>query len=153
MIPPLDPSTGYLPQGIYDATIADISAIFGNRLGRVRLLDGLRVVSGQLFAAHVDELYIAGSFCTANPVPKDIDGFWVYHPGVDVSKIDTLILQPNNFVIDPQSGYRVMAMTLKFGVEFFIQVHPHDTMNGEPFKAFYSHSRDGVPRGIIRVRP
>lgn len=123
MIPAFDPQTGYLPPGIHGAGLAEIRDRFGTTVRRAKLMAGLTSVLNQLWAAGVKDVFIDGSFCTATPVPNDIDGYWLFVPGIDVSKLDPVLLQLAVFVTDPTTGEAVRPMKLRYGVELF--VHPY----------------------------
>jgi hypothetical protein len=142
---------GYLPEGIHDATFAEFQQRFVWNGKRLQLLDGLRQVVRQLWDAGVEEIYIAGSFITAAPLPNDVDGYWVYRKGIDLSKIDPVILNMNIHVLDPISGRYVRMIKLKYGCEFFM--HSRNAIpKGITCAEFFAFSRDGVPRGTIRLK-
>jgi len=142
---------GYLPEGIHDATFGDFQERFVWNGKRLILLDGLRQVVYQLWRAGVEDIYITGSFCTKAPFPNDVDGYWVYQKGLDLSKVDPVILNMNIHALDPVSGRYVRMIKLKYGVEFFMD-SPSHKVEGLTCAEFFSCSRDGVPRGIIRLR-
>lgn len=151
MIPEFDEATGYLPAGIHDATLLEFQQRFAWNGRRLKLVGGLQTVVGQLWLAGVDEIYIAGSYCTQAPLPNDIDGYWVYKPGIDPTKIDPVILQMNTHALDPVSGRFTRVIKLKYGVEFFVET-PNRRIDGMTHQEFFTCSRDGSPRGIIRLR-
>jgi hypothetical protein len=151
VIPELDRDTGYLPPGVHDATFGEFQARFATNGRRLTLINGLRRVVSQLFAAGVEEVFIGGSFCTKTPLPNDVDGYWVYKKGLDRNKIDPVILNMNAHALDPVSGRFVRAIKLKYGVEFFMD-SPNATIDGLTCAEFFGFSRDGKERGIIRVR-
>lgn len=151
MIPDFDETSGYLPKGEHNAGLAEFQQRFAWNGRRLKLFGGLQAVIAQLWAAGVDEIYIAGSFCTAAPLPNDIDGFWVYKQGIDTSKIDPVVLQMNTHAIDPVTGRVTRVMKIKYGVEFFMET-PNFRLDGMTLREFFSRSRDGSPRGLIRLR-
>jgi hypothetical protein len=107
-------------------------------------------VVNQLYAAGVEEVVIGGSFTTAAPFPNDIDGFWVYPQQFDPSKVDDDILMMERFELHPVSGEWVRLVKLKYGVELFME-HPALVKAGKSFRDFFACSRDGHPRGCIRI--
>jgi hypothetical protein len=151
LIPDLDKETGYLPPGIHDASIEELREHFVWNDSRRLLLSHFEKVLYQLYDAGIDEVFIGGSFSTSTPAPKDIDAFWIYKAGLDLSKIDPVLLNMNTFVRDPVTGQSVRPMKLKYGVELFIQTGPTARINGKLFGEFFGHSRDGVARGLIRL--
>jgi len=151
MIPAFDPDTGYLPPGIHAATLAEIRDRFGTTVRRAKLMTGLTSVLSQLWAAGVNDVFIDGSFCTATPVPNDIDGYWLFVPGIDTSKLDPVLLQLAVFVADPTTGEAVRPMKLRYGVEFFVHPISKATITGMTYPEFFSRSRDGLPRGYVHI--
>lgn len=151
MIPDFDDETGYLPPGVHDATLEEIKDRFGSTVRRSRLTANLFKVVQQFWAAGVDEICIDGSFCTATPIPNDIDGYWVYTPAFDRTKVDPVLLQFDVFVADPSTGERVRPMKLRYGVEFFVHPITLATAGGLTYPEFFSRSRDGVTRGYVRI--
>lgn len=150
MIPDFVDDTGYLPAGVHDATFQQVQQRFGYNMRRVRLLDGLRNVLRQLFEAGIEEVYLGGSFVTKAPLPNDIDGYWVYRKGIDISKIDPVILSMDVVAMDPFSGRFVRAVKMRYGVELFMD-SPNSKIEGKTCREFFSCSRDGEPRGVIRI--
>jgi hypothetical protein len=151
MLPPFDDQTGYLPAGVHDATLAEIKARFGQTVRRARLFANLRIVVEQLWDAGVVEVCIDGSFCTLTPIPNDIDGYWIYVKNLDVNKLDPVLLQVGTFVTDPSSGEPVRPMKLRYGVEFFVHPIHRATSDGLSYPEFFSRSRDGIARGLVRI--
>jgi hypothetical protein len=151
MLPDFDPETGYLPPGVYPATLTEIRARFGTTVRRSRLMSGLMAVITQLWNAGVEEICIDGSFCTATPVPKDIDGYWVFVKGLDTTKIDPVLLQMSVVITDPSTGELVRPMKLRYGVEFYVHPIHKATPQGMTYPEFFSRSRDGVARGYVRI--
>ena len=150
-IPAFDPGTGYLPPGLHKSTVAEIRQHLGFTLKRRQLIASLEQAARWLFGAGVTDLRIDGSFVTEKPEPGDIDGFWVLDERVRVEAIPPLLLDFST-VPDPTSGKPKFPMWFQMGIELY--VHPH--MGG--FEAgdlpeFFSHSRDGTPRGYVQVIP
>ena len=151
MIPEFDVDTGYLPPGVHDANLAEISARFGGTVRRARLVSGLANVVKQFWAAGIEDIFIDGSFCTSTPIPNDIDGYWIYNPAFDRTKVDPVLLQMDVFVADPATGEAVRPMRLKYGIELFVHPLAKATLSGMTYPEFFSRSRDGVPRGYVHV--
>lgn len=150
-IPAFDPVTGYLPPGLHDATIDEVSEAFGFSAGRRELLANLEWIARALFAAGVEDLRIDGSFVTDKPEPADIDGFWVDGPGVRWNEIPRP-LKDFRAIPDPASDELKFPMWFRWRVELYVHPH-HGTFAPGDFPHYFSHSRDGVPRGYVRVVP
>jgi hypothetical protein len=151
LIPDFDEETGYLPPGIHDASVQEVRDRFTWSGSRRRLFWRFEEVLRQLFDAGVDEVFIGGSFSTGAPAPNDIDAFWTFKTGIDLSKIDPVLLIMDAHVRDPATGKRVRPMKLKYGVELFVEIGHAPTMSGKPFREFFGHSRDGIARGLVRL--
>ena len=109
------------------------------------------MVLHQLYAAGVEEVVLGGSFCTAAPFPNDLDGFWVYPKTLDITKIDPVILMMDRFDLDPFSGEWVRLAKLKYGIELFMDHPKLGGINTQSCRKFFSCSRDGRPRGCVRI--
>lgn len=150
-IPSFEPETGYLPTGLYDATLDEVRERLGFSPKRLNLISNLAWAAQELWAAGVDDLRIDGSFVTEKPVPGDIDGFWVWHDGIDFERIPP-ILRDWSRIPDPISGKPKYPMWYRLGIELLV----HPVMMGTAtidLPTFFSHSRDAVPRGYVRVIP
>lgn len=150
-IPPFEPATGYLPPGLYDADIHEIRRKLGFSPRRRALVSNLEEVANALFAAGVTDLRIDGSFVTEKPEPGDIDGFWVWNDSVRMDDIPT-VLQDFSLVPDPATGKPKFPMWYQYGIELYIHPFMGGLRQGD-LPEFFSHSRDGVERGYIRVVP
>lgn len=116
---------------------------------RLWLIGNLERVERNLKNAGVRDLRIDGSFVTAKQDPGDIDGLWVWEPQVDLGAVPPLLLD-FTLVPDPGGGEPKFPMWFALGIELFIHpFHRGDASQGLP--AFFSHSRDGEPRGYVRV--
>ena len=74
-IPPFN-QHGLLPPGIHPASLKEIVEKLGFSPKRQDLIEqGLRPVVERLKALGVHEVYLNGSFATARPSPRDIDGY------------------------------------------------------------------------------
>jgi hypothetical protein len=150
-IPDFDPRTGYLPPGLHEATLGDIQWRLGSTTRRRWLVANLAEVARLLFDAGVRDLRIDGSFVTEKPDPGDIDGFWIVDAEVRFEEIPSVLLD-FSLVPDPGSGKPKFPMWHRYGLELFL----HPMMGGfapGDLPTFFSHSRDGVERGYLRVVP
>lgn len=57
----------------------------------------------------------------------------------------------SSFVRDPSTGKFVRPMKLKYSVELFLELGSEAMMSGKSFREFFSQSRDGVARGLLRL--
>lgn len=148
-IPAFDSETGYLPPGLHRASFAEVWQKLGFTQKRRQLIASLEQVATWLFDAGVSDLRIDGSFVTEKPDPGDIDGFWVLDKRVRFREIPSLLTDFST-VRDPTSGKPKFPMWFQWGIELYI----HPLMGG--FEAgdlpeFFSHSREGVPRGYVQI--
>lgn len=86
-----DPSTGYLPPGMHDASWREVVSCFGGNSHRERLLDGLLSACRSLAAAGCKEVLLDGSFVTTKTLPEDCDAAWETK-GVDPVLLDPVLL-------------------------------------------------------------
>jgi len=74
-IPPFN-QHGLLPPGIHPASLKEVVEKLGFSPKRQDLIEqGLKPVLERLKALGVHEVYLNGSFATARPSPRDIDGY------------------------------------------------------------------------------
>jgi hypothetical protein len=101
------------------------------------------------WAAGIEEIYIAGSFCTEKPDPGDVDGYLVEPDEHVYDRIDPYWIDLE-LILVPHLRKRKWRMWADHGVEFFI--HPVMQATAElGFPEFFRQDRDGRPRGIIQV--
>jgi hypothetical protein len=145
----LGPDTGALPPEDHRATLDEVSQRLGFTPRRRWLLKGLRAAVNAFWAAGIEEIYIDGSFCTEKPDPGDIDGYWVEPDPEVYNRIDPYWVD-FELILVPHLRQWKWRMWVEQGVEFF--VHPAMQASREMgFPEFFRRSRDGVPRGVIRV--
>jgi hypothetical protein len=139
MIPNLDPTTGYLPPGVYGALWPEIVARFGDNIHRDTLLDGLLRAFTNLASAHCQLVLLDGSFVSVKPLPKDYDAAWETY-GVDPFLLDPVLL-------DFRNGRA--AMKAKYGGELF----PASALaaSGVLYRDFFKRDRNGTPKGVLQV--
>jgi len=139
MIPPLDPSTGYLPPGIHDVPWADVPPFFAGNSHRLTLLNGLLAALVNLAAAGCRLVILDGSFVTQKSLPSDYDGAWET-VGVNPALLDPVLL-------DFSRGRA--AMKLKYGGELFPA--SAQAAAGICYRDFFQRDRNGVPKGVIQI--
>jgi hypothetical protein len=79
-----------LPPGIHNATLPEISAVFGTTPHRQWLFGGFVRVVDALTIAGCQTVYVDGSFTTGKPHPDDFDGCWD-HTGIDFGRLDPVL--------------------------------------------------------------
>lgn len=132
---------GELPSGEHEASIKEISKVFGRKNNRrIFLMEGLNKAIGNLFKAGVGKIWVNGSFITSKEEPNDIDGCWEYTSKVDLEKIDPVFLFKTR-----------QPMKKKYGVEFF-PAFLTEGMSGLLFPDFFQTNREGNPKGIIVIK-
>jgi len=133
---------GFLPKGIYKATIEEVKTSFGiSNPKRKKLFNGLLRALNNLKSSGIKKVYIDGSFISSKTSPNDIDGCW------EIPKnLDRQILDP----VFQDFSYERKAMKQKYSVEFF----PATWIEGDsgyPFVLFFQLNRDGKEKGIILI--
>ena len=86
MIPNFD-NTGYLPEGIYDATIAEYEQRFVYNVVRKEIHAGLLRLLKELKTIGCKSVFIDGNFVTLKEHPKDVDVCWD-NRGVDLAEAE-----------------------------------------------------------------
>lgn len=143
MIPPSDPTTGYLPPGQYDATWDEVVATCGNSPYRRALLNGLRAVLDNLAAARCTRVYLNGSFVTAKVMPGDYD--LCFEPvGVDDTLLDPIVR-----AVGPS---RRILQHAKYRGEIFSARVAAD-LRGTLYVDYFQRDASGVPKGILVLDP
>lgn len=139
MIPAFDPSTGYLPIGVHDASWADVVARFSYNAHRIWLVGGLYAALKNLEGAGCCDVLLNGSFVTTKPFPNDYDAGWEIF-GVELRRLDPVLLDFKN---------RRAAMKAKYLGDLFPASLP--ATSGETYRQFFQHDLDGAPKGIVHI--
>ena len=140
MIPDFD-ADGLLPQGIYPATLEEVTERFGGNRRRRELLKGLGEALSLLRSAGCRRIFINGSFVTSKQHPNDIDVCW------DVAGVDPDALDPVFFDFDDGRA----AQKARFGAEFFPAQVP-EGLTGKTFLEFFQVDKQtGEAKGIIEL--
>jgi hypothetical protein len=146
-LPPLD-GAGLLPDGIHDATLAEVTAQFGQfqrsdkRQVLVRSLGNfLREATD---AEIIDHLILDGSFVTSKEEPGDIDFIVVLRPGV---------LAAGAPVLRPDQENVISYIRVKKRHKFDILVAHNEELLLE-YTNFYREVKEvpGTVKGLIRVK-
>jgi hypothetical protein len=134
---------------------------------RLKLVENLEVMVGQLWQVGISEIFVDGSFAEAKPRPNDIDGYFV----CEARRLYSGQLQTELNQLDPYQiwtwdsasrtalkGYpkKQLPMWHQYRVELF----PHYGQlcgiqdqhgNALEFPAAFRLSRSGKPKGIIQI--
>lgn len=183
-IPPFD-DDGLLPPGDYEVSLDELrqsALVLGpgepsefptwDAVWRARLVDGLEIMSKQLWQVGVSEVFADGSFVEDKDHPNDIDGYFVCtldHLASGRLQRELNLLDPFKvWTWDPASrrpyrGYpkKQLPMWHKYRVELYPHVPGIGMGSGildkhgnelEFPSAFRQSRRDGTPRGIVKLR-
>lgn len=144
-IPALGPN-GLLPVGVHDCSLEEIRAAFGHFARSTRRLDLTAKLEAYVSEARQSQLIlwigIDGSYVTDKPEPEDIDIVVALAPGHDFR---TSVL--------PFEYNLISRRRVKVGYQFDALVAPEASEALDRHMAFFQKSRDGMPKGILRVRP
>jgi len=139
----------YLRPGVHKLSFDQIEELLGFTRWRLELIENLKDIAEILVSAGVRELYIDGSFCSDEPVPGDIDGFWVLDDQVRAGELPSLIMD-RKAKFNPKSIKVKSDLWHAYKIELF--AHPEDeAAPGEPFPVFFAKDRNGEPKGYIQV--
>jgi len=139
MIPPFDPDTGRLPEGVHDSSWEEVVQRFGWNPRRRRLLDGLAEASGLLAEVGCKRLWLNGSFVTAKDEPGDFDACWDTD-SVDLDAIDPVLLD-----LSPRRAQQKR----RFGGELFTNII--ESGSGLLFTEFFQNDLDAGRKGIVVI--
>ena len=139
MLPGVDPSTGYLPFGVHDASWSMVAARFGVNGHRTRLVGGLLAALQNLAGAGCRSVLLDGSFVSLKDLPEDYDGAWDTH-GVDPYRLDPVLLDFTN---------ARAAMKSKYLGELFPATAA--AAPGILYRDFFMKDRNGVPKGVVNI--
>lgn len=146
-LPPLN-GAGLLPDGIHDATLADVVTQFGQFQRsdrRQALVRSLReFVREATDAEIVDHLILDGSFVTSIDEPSDIDFIVVLRPGAIAEGAPELRPDQENVI----SSQRVKKRH-KFDI---LVAHNEELL--QDYTVFYREVKEvpGSVKGLIRIR-
>ena len=134
-IPQFEESSGVLPPGDHEATLADVSETLCWNYSRRQIYRGLEYVAGELISHQVDKIWVDGSFTTRKERPKDVDV--VYEIPLGANPDDWGWLSPRRRR-DLKKIHRVDLLA---------------DLPGKPnfYSLFCQNKDDGTPKGIIRL--
>ncbi|MBE8971159.1 hypothetical protein IQ277_34670 [Nostocales cyanobacterium LEGE 12452] len=132
----------FLPEGIYDLTINDVSKCFAGNSHRAKLFYGFKIATEHLFQAGCSQVYLDGSFVTSKAFPGDFDALW------DTSNVDVKKVHPAFIMVHLGTGLQKQM----FGGYFF-PAGATEGISGKTFLDFFqTESFSGERKGIIRVK-
>lgn len=135
-------SNGYLPDGIHDATWAEVVACFGWSDHRLHLLEGLLRAARNLKLGGVKYIYLDGGFATKKKnEPKDYDGCWSIIEMTASDRVDPVLLDfdaPRDRMKSVYFGELVPAEFIADNI-------------GTPYDAFFRKDRDGKAKGVVKL--
>ena len=147
-IPAFNKKTGYLKSGVYCMTIEELSnhSVLGGTPERQKLLNFLKQACQFYWSHNILEIYVNGSFATMKPIPNDIDGYLYVDEGD--SRLQQLINSGSVWgkFYGMSSTADKFPMWYEYKIEFYLEVKGQ-----EIFQNFFTHSRDGIKRGIIKI--
>jgi len=180
-IPPFA-ANGLLPPGDYVVTFDELRAsslasgpddrsASWDAAWRLRLIDNLEILSGQLWQVGVRQIFADGSFVEDKDHPNDIDGY--FECSLDALRAGTLTRELNRidpfkvWTWDPATrrtyrGYpkKQLPMWHRYRVELYPHIPGLGLGSGirdrfghelEFPSAFRQSRRDGKPRGIVKI--
>lgn len=130
---------GRLPEGIHEATWAEVVVRFGFSPRRRALLGRLVLALQHLHDAGCARVWLAGSFVRTKANPMDVDVVWDV-TGVDPDALHPMFMGPDGLPI-------LKAM---FSADLFPS-HIIEAASDLPFVAFFQRTRDGQPCGVVLV--
>ncbi len=142
-IPDFD-ANGNPPPGIHLVGLRDLQQPLAWNPERRTLFAGLKRALACLAVAGVRRVVIAGSFASSKPSPRDVDGFWIYEPGVDLRALDPALVS--------ESVPR-RAMKTKFGVDFLVCWTGWKGPEAQELIRFFASDQRGNPRGVLLLHP
>jgi len=149
--PEFNITTGYLKPGIHLMTINELSThpILGATPERKQLIKSLKLACTVYWDFDITEIYANGSFATMKQIPADIDGY--VQVSIKSSNFKELIRSGSvwgNFAGKNNHNDKY-PMWYEHKIEFYL----YDPDLKNPFDAshFFTHSREGIERGIIKI--
>jgi hypothetical protein len=133
-IPAFEQSTGLLPPGDHEATLAEIYDRLCWNYRRKEVYQGLEYVAGELRSHQVAQIWVDGSFVTNKDRPRDVDVAYEVPEGAN----------PDDWGWLSPARHRDLKK--------FRRVDLHQDWPGQPkMYKFFCHDRNGTPKGIVRL--
>ncbi len=149
-VPSFNKITGYLKPGIYEITLNELYShkILCGTSARKSLIQSLEHACNTYWSYGIAEIFINGSFATTTPFPIDIDGYICFENENDLKLKQLKESQSiwGNFNPVKIGNNQKFLMWHENKIEFYPQIG----RLGE-FFYFFTLSRDGIERGIIKI--
>jgi len=144
--------SGYLNVGIYLMSIDDLlkHKILGGTPERIKLINSLKLACETYWNYGITEIFANGSFATTKPAPADIDGYIQ----VSFEDINFLKLVQSASVWGNFKGKNNPKDKFPMWYEHKIEFYLHDPQyKNEKFNPpeFFTHSKENIERGIIKI--
>lgn len=143
LLPDFD-SRGDLPEGVYRASLADVSARFGQGTTQRQLVSErlTRIYQLARRTGKLERFVIFGSYVTAKPEPNDVDILLVMRDDFDVMAHD----EQTRALFDHLRAQRI------FGASVF-SVRPSTVLleSVDEFIAYWQIKRDQSKHGIVEI--
>jgi hypothetical protein len=134
VIPAFEESTGLLPPGEYQASLAEIREVLCWNYRRREIYNGLEYVAGELRSHQVDQIWVDGSFVTSKERPRDVDVAYEVPPGAD------------------PDGWGWLSPARHNDLKKFRRVDLHQDWPGQQqMSKFFCQDRNGTQKGILRL--
>jgi hypothetical protein len=136
---------GYLPPGVYTATLKEIIERFGTNTPRRQVLTNRlqELLSLTRATGKLRRVFLWGSFVTNTPFPRDLDVFLLMQEGFD--REFEHLLPTQRYVFDHERA------RLLFEADVFWATEAVGTEALTSWLSVYQLSRDMIPRGIVEV--
>jgi len=166
------PPNAVLPPGDYTLTLAELRQsmlVVGPRplvpgwdaSWRRDLIDRLAVRVANLKLIGITELFLAGSFVQNNPVPGDIDGYYMVDPAMwlrvqrpRLMTVDPLLatmFDKNTWVYSPEKGEPRPQLWHVARLELFYVLNTPANKFPGAIPQYFRRSRQDKPKGLIRI--
>lgn len=163
---------GLLPPGDYPLTLQQLSQsmlVVGphpvppgwDMPGRLRLVNNLTVLVGQLHQVGITDIYIAGSFVQDKPDPDDIDGYYVVNPLAYATTQQPQLMRINPLIplVSTKATWEYIASKGKarpllcrdYRIELFPELSIVPPGSPGSWSSFFRHTRDDKPKGIVHI--
>jgi len=137
--------TGELPEGVYQATMDEVTAQFGSGTPQRRAVTARlqRIYSLAYATGKLERLILFGSYITAKPDPNDVDIILVMRDDFDVQACD----EESQKLFDHLRAEETFSASV-----FWIRPALLVLETLEEFIAHWQITRDQARRGIVEVR-
>ena len=143
-LPALLPN-GYLPPGVYEATLSEVVECFGTNTPRRQVLASRlqELVNLARETRKLQRLFIWGSFVTDKLFPRDLDVFLLMQEGFD--REFSALSPPQRYVFEHESA------RLLFEADIFWATEAIGVAVLASWLSVYQLTRDMEQRGIVEV--